>query len=376
MKVKSKALFPTVLQVLPSLHSGGVERATLDMVKGIAQNYPKAGNYVTSAGGPLVEEVCLYGGQHITLPLNTKSPFQIYKNTQRLVDVIKSHDIQLIHARSRAPAWSALKAARRQNIPFITTYHGIYNSNNPLKSFYNSIMARGDKVIAISQYVANHINTYYTHTYHSNVVVIPEGIDTDFFDPARINPEQVRSLRQKWKVPLDHKLVLLPGRLTRWKGQVVLLNALRLLNRTDMTVVFLGDDQGRHGYRQELEVLAKDLPVKFISACDVMPIAYAASDIVLSCSTDPEAFGRVTAEALAMGRPYIGTNHGATPEMCIEGQTGFLVAPGDSKALAEKIKHLFDAEISLASSARQHIVQNFSLDKMIKQTLELYQNAV
>ncbi len=368
--------FPTLLQVLPSLHSGGVERATLDMVKGIHQYHPKAGNYVASAGGVLVDEVNLYGGQHFTLPLNTKCPLTIYKNIKRLADLIKDQNIQLIHARSRAPAWSALRAARIVNIPFITTYHGVYNSNNFLKSVYNSIMARGDKVIAISQYVANHMYTYYPQ-FSSNVVVIPEGVDTDFLDPKKITDNEIKALKQEWKVPFDSKLILLPGRLTRWKGQEIILKALKLLDHTHLTVVLLGDDQGRHEYRLELDNLAKGLPVKFIPSCNKMPVAYAASDIVLSCSTDPEAFGRVTAEALAMERPYIGTNHGATPEMCIHGETGFLVPPGDIKALAEMIKKVLslssEDKCSLGQQAREHIVKNFSLDMMMKQTLELYQ---
>ncbi len=366
-----------VLQVLPSLNSGGVEMATLDMVKGIGAHYPGVGNYVASAGGVLADEVRSNGGQHVILPLNTKCPLTIYKNIQKLVDLIKAENIQLIHVRSRAPAWSALRAARVAKIPFITTYHGVYNSNGFFKSFYNSVMARGDKVIAISDYVANHIRNQYPHL-GSNVVVIPEGIDANIFDPSKISLDQVKSLRQEWEVPLDHKLILLPGRLTRWKGQGVLLKALRQLDHSKMTVVLLGDDQGRVDYRLELEALSKGLPIRVIVSYDSMPVAYAAADLVLSCSTDPEAFGRVTAESMAMGRPYIGTNHGATPEMCVHGQTGFLVPPGDANALAEMIQHVFSLpdDASLRDRARKHIIQNFSLDKMIQETLELYAKAV
>ncbi|MBY0280547.1 MAG: glycosyltransferase family 4 protein [Alphaproteobacteria bacterium] len=367
--------FPRVLQVLPSLISGGVENASADMVAGIKKAYPNAETFVASSGGVLVDKIFLLGGKHFELSLKDKAPWALVRNAFSLKSLIKKNNIQIIHARSRAPAWSSFWAARQTKIPFITTYHGIYNSNSSVKSFYNSIMARGDRVIAISEYVAEHIKQHYPNL-TSHIVVIPEGIDTAYFDPAEISVEAIDALRAKWAIPPESKIILLPGRLTKWKGQKVLIEALRQMDTTSLFGIILGDSQGRETYYQELMNQAKDLPIKFINDYHDMPTAYALADVVLSCSTDPEAFGRVTAEALAMGRPYIGTNHGATPEMCLHGKTGFLVPPGSVETLAAMIHYVLslpnEKGEALSVNARQHIFQNFSLDQMVNRTLSLY----
>lgn len=367
--------FPRVLQVLPSLENGGVERASVDMVSGIKKAYPGAETFVASSGGVLVDKIFLLGGQHLETSLKSKTPWSLIGSAFSLKQLIAKHNIQIVHARSRAPAWSALWAARQAKVPFITTYHGIYNSNNSLKSFYNSIMARGDQVIAISGYVEKHIKQHYPHL-SSHINVICEGIDTTYFDPAEIPPETPYALRAKWGIPKESKVILLPGRLTRWKGQKVLIEALHQMDCSNVFAIIMGDDQGREDYRLELENQAADLPIKFIGDYHDMPTAYALADVVLSCSTDPEAFGRVTAEALAMGRPYIGSNHGATPEMCIHGKTGFLVPPGNSETLAAMISYVLslpeEKRLSLSVNARQHICQNFSLEQMVSRTLALY----
>jgi glycosyltransferase involved in cell wall biosynthesis len=240
-------------------------------------------------------------------------------------------------------------------------------------------MARGDRVIAISEYVAEHVRQNYPRL-SSHVTVIHEGIDTTYFDPAEISVEAIDALRAKWEIPTGSKVILLPGRLTRWKGQKVLIKALRQMDTSNLFGVILGDSQGREGYYQELMSQAKDLPVKFIDDYHDMPTAYALADVVLSCSTDPEAFGRITAEALAMGRPYIGTDHGATPEMCIHGKTGFLVPFGNAETLAAMIRYVLSLHDgkrnALSANARQHICQNFSLDQMVNRTLALYKAAL
>jgi len=372
-------LFPRILQVLPSLESGGVEKASVDMVLGIKKAYPDMETFVASSGGVLVDKIFLLGGSHVEIPLERKTPWSLVRNAFSLKQLIKEHNIQLVHARSRAPAWSALWAARQSKIPFITTYHGIYNSSNSVKAFYNSIMARGDQVIAISEYVAAHIKQRYPHL-SSHVAVIHEGIDATYFDPAEISVEATNSLQAKWGIPEGRKVILLPGRLTRWKGQKVLIQALQQMDTSNLFAVILGDDQGRESYSLELKNQAVGLPVKFIKEYHDMPTVYALADVVLSCSTDPEAFGRVTAEALSMGRPYIGTNLGATPEMCIHGKTGFLVPPENSETLAAMISYVLslpeEKQISLSANARQHICQNFSLDQMVGRTLALYKAAV
>lgn len=371
--------FPRVLQVLPSLVSGGVERASVDMVAGIKKAYPDVETFVASGGGILVDKIFLLGGKHFEIPLDSKTPWSLVRSALSLKNLIKKKDIQIAHARSRAPAWSTLWAARQAKVSFITTYHGIYNSTNAFKSFYNSIMARGDKVIAISEYVAQHVKQSYPHL-SSHVTVIYEGVDTAYFDPVEISEESIRTLRAKWAIPEGLKVILLPGRLTRWKGQKVLIEALHQMDTSNLFAVILGDAQGREGYHQELKNQAIGLPIKFIRDYHDMPTAYALADVVLSCSTDPEAFGRVTAEALAMGRPYIGTNHGATPEMCIHGKTGFLVPPGNSQTLAAMISYVLSLtdkkKDTLSVNARQHICHNFSLEQMMSRTLALYKAAV
>ena len=367
--------FPRVLQVLPALESGGVEGATLDMVAGIKKAHPTAETFVASNGGILTQKLLILGGQHLKVPLKSKTPWRLIQNAATLKGLIQKHGIQVVHARSRAPAWSALWAARQMGIPFITTYHGVYNSNGYLKTFYNSVMARGDRVIAISSYVADHIKKTYPGL-SSKLITIPEGIDTDYFDPSHVSPESVDTLRQTWDIPKSHQVILLPGRLTHWKGQNVLIKALREMDTRGLTAIILGDDQGRTEYRKALEKAALGLPVKFIKNCHTMPAAYALADVVVSCSTDPEAFGRITAEALSMGRPYVGTNHGATPEKCIQGKTGFLVKPGNPKALAEILMSVLSLsqqeKDNLGRQGRAHICQNFSLKGMITRTLDLY----
>ena len=367
---------PRVLQVLPALQSGGVEKATLDWAKILCQ---KAPTFVASAGGSLVKQLEVSGATHFQLPLDKKSPWSLWLNARVLCQIIKDHNIQLVHARSRMPAWSALWAARRMKVPFITTYHGVYNSHNRLKRFYNSVMARGDQVIAISDYVAQHIQREHGDL-NPKVVVIPEGIDTDLFDPATISPDYVEKLKQKWEVPANKFLILLPGRLTRWKGQEVLIKALKQITDLPVHVVFLGSDQGRQDYRNLLHQQTQGLPVTFIQECQDMPTAYAAADLVLSCSIEPEAFGRVTAEALSMARPYTGTNLGATPELCMDGQTGFLVPAGDAGALAHAIRRQFslpiDQKTQMGLVARQHIIDHFSLEQMTAKTLKAYGNWV
>jgi glycosyltransferase involved in cell wall biosynthesis len=369
--------FPRTLQVLPALESGGVEKATLDWVRILCNRFPNAPVFVASAGGKLVKDLENLGAHHFTLPLNTKNPWKLWRNAQALQRLTQDYSIQLIHVRSRAPAWSALWAAQRLKVPLLTTYHGVYNSRNRVKRFYNSVMARGDKVIAISQSIAQYIQQQHG-SLSSSVTVIPEGIDTDIFDPEKVTVQQINDLCQAWGVPSNRFLILLPGRLTRWKGQEVLIKALRLLTDLPICAVFLGSDQGRKVYIDHLRQVSQDLDVRFIEECDRMPVAYAAADVVLSCSIEAEAFGRVTAEALAMARPYIGTNLGATPELCLDKQTGFLVPPDDENALAQKVQDVFhltsEYKQKMGFAARQHIVENFSLEKMAEATLKVYQS--
>lgn len=343
---------PVVLQVTPSLaHTGGgVERSTVDIARCLMESDATA--LVASAGGRLVHELTRARAIHHTMPLASKNLFVIQANARRLAQLIVGQGVDLVHARSRAPAWSALLAARRTGRPFITTFHGTYNTKGPFKRWYNSVMARGDRVLANSRFIAGHVVANY-NVQPSRIRVIPRGIDIDKFDPERISAERVIQLAQRWRIPDGVPVVMLPGRLTRWKGHELLLDALAELNRQKLVCLLVGSDQGRSHYPIELEKKVHRLGlsqiVRFCDHCDDMPAAYMLTDVVVSASTDPEAFGRVVAEAQAMGRPVVISDHGGTKEQIIPGKTGWAFEPGDSSALAKCL----EVALSLDSRARE-----------------------
>jgi len=366
-----------VLQVLPRLETGGVERGTVDIAVALARAGWKP--VVASAGGPMVREIERAGGIHVTLPLDSKNPIVIRKNIARLGEVIRAHGVQLVHARSRAPAWSAFYAARDARVPFVTTFHGTYNIENRFKRWYNAIMTRGQRVIAISEFIGQHVvETYGVPP--SLVRVIHRGIDVASFDMHRVSAERVMQLARAWRLPDGVPVVMLPGRLTRWKGQTVLIEAIAKLGRRDLCCLLVGSDQGRSDYRQEVESLVKarglDGVVRAVDHCRDMPAAFKLSDVVVSASTDPEAFGRVVAEAQAMGRPVIATDHGGAREILITGQTGWLVAPGDADQLAAALKEALSLDeqqrMALAETASAHIRAHFSREQMCDATLAVY----
>jgi glycosyltransferase involved in cell wall biosynthesis len=375
-----------ILQILPSFDAGGVERVTFETVTGLANN--RFGqHHVASAGGRYVRQLSPEITHH-TLPLQTKNPFTLLVNAKRLYDLIIRKSVLLVHARSRAPAWSALVACKFAKIPFVTTYHGTYNGSSRVKLYYNSIMARGDRVIAISRFILNHIEKKHP-TLTSKLMFIPEGIDTTYFDPALMTVDRINAARHEFDVPTDATVLLLPGRLTRWKGQAWFLDALRdradWMKSRNVYVVIVGDAQGRVDYYEELVTLADDLiakgvPVRFKTDCVDLPAAYALADIVFSCSIEPEAFGRIAAEALSMGRPFIGTNHGGTVELTGEGRFGSMVAPGDNAALLTEIERTLSCELEALRTrgalARGHIQANYSLDQMLRLTQELYESVL
>jgi glycosyltransferase involved in cell wall biosynthesis len=368
---------PTVLQVLPELNTGGVERGTVDMVGAITIAGGRA--IVASSGGRLEREVNRLGGRHITLPLKSKSPLTILANIRRLEEVIRENEVDIIHARSRAPAWAALFAARRTEIPFITTFHGVYNGTSYPKRLYNSVMARGDRVIAISHFVARHIRTIYG-TNWGRIRVIHRGIDTQVFRPDAVSQERVIHLATKWRLPEDKYTILMPARLTRWKGALTLIRAAALLQRDDIRIILVGDSQGRTGFVRELEstIAALDVAgiVQIAGHCDDMAAAYKLSDVVVHASVEPEAFGRVIVEAQALGRPVIATRLGAPPESVIHGENGWLVPPDDPQALADALTlalSLTPAEREVwAARATLHAHTRFSREQMAARTLALY----
>ena len=367
----------TVLQVLPALETGGVERGAVDIATAVAAAGWRA--LVASSGGAMVRELVRAGAEHVTLPLARKSPFALRANVAPLAALIESEGVDIVHARSRAPAWSAYEAARRTGRPFVTTFHGTYNFGNALKRWYNGVMARGDRVIAISDFIADHVRRNYG-VGDERLRMVPRGIDLEVFDPARVNSERIVQLAGKWRLPDGVPVVMLPGRLTRWKGQTALIDALTILGRRDVCCLLVGDDQGRRGYRKELERRIRtrglDGVVRIVGHCDDMAAAYMLADAVVSASLDPEAFGRVAVEAQAMGRPTIVTDHGAARETVLAGETGWLTPPGNAGALARALEEALaldaDARETLASRAMPRVRAKFSKQAMCDRTLAIY----
>jgi glycosyltransferase involved in cell wall biosynthesis len=368
---------PVVLQVLPALHVGGVERSAVDVATALARAGWVA--LVASSGGPMVRELERAGARHFTVPIDSKNPLVMRRNVERLAGLVREHGVHIVHARSRAPAWSARAAARRTGTHFVTTFHGTYSYGNILKRRYNAIMLQGERVIANSAFIAGHIREVYGLD-GARLVTIPRGVDVHRFDPGRVSAERMVQLSQQWRLPDGLPVVLLPGRLTRWKGQMVLIEALARLRRDDMVALLLGEDQGRSGYRQELLDLIQrhrlESVVRLVDNCRDMPAAYMLADVVVSASTDPEAFGRVAAEAQAMGRPVIATDHGGARETVLPGETGWLVPPGDAGALAGALEQALqlDAGIreAVALAARAHVLEKFTVERMCDATLGVY----
>ncbi len=330
------------------MNAGGVERTTLEIAEAIS----RAGGLalVASAGGRLEPDLKTAGGELITLPLNTKNPFVALLNAWRLAMLARKRNVGIIHARSRAPAWSAWLAARMTGKPFVTTFHGIYNGRTALKRFYNSIMTRGDAVIANSHYTREHILENYDVPPES-ITVIPRGVDLNLFDRAKVSRSEIEITRGDWGLAQDDArcVVIAPARLTRWKGQMVLIDAVKMIEARrpgGLKVILAGDPQGRHGYVAELKAAidAAGLGEVIVLAGHVsdMPTAFAASDIAVFPVIEAEAFGRGAVEAQAMGVPVIASNLGGYTETVIEGETGFLVPPGAAQALAGAIERTID----------------------------------
>ena len=388
-RVETARRLPVVLQVLPSLDvgGGGVERSAIDVAEALVLAGKKV--VVASEGGRQVYELERRGAKHIELPLSSKSPFVIRQNINRLRDVIAREGIQLVHARSRAPAWSAHAAAAASGVPFMTTFHGTYNFGTGffgnLKKKYNAIMTRGDAVIANSQFIADHIAANYDVP-AARVHVIPRGIDTARFDAEGFNVNRIIELASRWRVPDGNAIVMLPGRLTRWKGQLLFVEALARLKSCmgpddfRVTGLLVGSDQGREAYRRELEecIYENGLggDIRIVGHCADMPAAYMMSNVVVSASTDPEAFGRVVAEAQAMGRPVVVADHGGASEQVIEGVTGWRFTPGDPQAMAEALEIALaigdNARALLAECAAEHVRANFAKSGMCAATLRVY----
>ena len=367
---------PAILQVLPALRSGGVERGTLEIAE--AQIAAGFRAIVASAGGEMVPALEALGARHITLPLTAKSPWAMWRNAAALAALARAEGVALIHARSRAPAWSALIAARRLGLPFVTTYHGAYNEGFPGKRLYNSVMARGDRVIAISHFIADLIRARHGVD-EARLRVIPRGVDPRRFDPALVSAERLAALRAAWGVAEGQPIIMLPARVTRWKGQMVLVEAMAQLPG-DALALLVGDAAERPAFQAELQARIAGLGlqdrVRLVGHATDMPAALMLADVVVHASTDAEAFGRTVIEAQAMARPVIASDLGAPRETVAEGITGWRTPPGDAAALAAALSRalaMTDSErAALGARARAAVLSGYTTAAMQAATMATY----
>jgi glycosyltransferase involved in cell wall biosynthesis len=367
---------PAVLQILPGLVSGGAERGTIELAGALVE----AGwiSYVASSGGPLEHDIARAGATHLTLRLASKNPLVMRRNAAKLARLIRQLGIDIVHARSRAPAWSAWSAANATGRPFVTTFHNAYGARTALKRRYNSVMARGDRVIAISQFVADHVATSYG-VGPDRLRTVPRGVDLEIFDPNRVGAPRIINLARQWRLPDGLPVVMLPGRLTRWKGGLDFIEAIAMLGRADICCVLVGAEQ-RRGFGRELETAIREHGLaglfRIVEECRDMPAAYMLADVVVSASRNPEGFGRVIVEAQAMGRPAIATDHGGARETVIPGVTGWLVPPRDPTALAAAIGEALcltaEERQQLARRSIAHIADRFTREAMCAGTIRVY----
>ena len=381
----------TILQIIPRLDAGGAERTTIDVAAALVRAGARA--LVASEGGRLASELQAVGGVLAPFPAATKNPFAMALNVPRLARLIAEEGIDLVHARSRAPAWVALGACRKTGRPFVTTYHGAYSGRSALKLRYNSVMARGDIVIANSQFTADAIERVYPFA-RGRLTVIPRGTDLARFAPTAVERARVMRLREAWGVAPHERVVLLAARLTEWKGQRVLIEAARILKErgvADVRCMLAGDAQGRDAYARDLDARIRraglESIVSRVGHCHDMPAALVAASVVAVPSTAPEAFGRSAVEAQAMGTMVVVSDSGAAPETVLappqapaQARTGWRVPPGDASALADALESALmlgaTARDAIALRARAHVEANFSLEQMTEKTLAIYRAAL
>ena len=377
-----------VLQVIPKLGYGGAETGCYDVAHYLSENECKS--YIVTSGGELVKFVNKEKVKLIKLPVQSKNPLIILFNGFLLIFIILFYNISIVHARSRAPAWSCFLATKITGRKFVTTFHGTYNFNNKIKKIYNSIMLRSSLIIAGSNFIFSHIKDNYSEFLNKKkkLLVIFRGINVDYFDPTTKTEEEERKLRRKWGVEENRKIILLPGRLTSWKGQELFLDAVNLVNiqlgYSAFYAVILGSDQGRDLYKKKLIRLSEQYrltkQVKFIDHCKDMALAYKVSDIIISSSIEPEAFGRVAVEAQSMEKLVIASNIGGSKETVIDEKTGYLFKSSDPKSLSDKIlKALSLDDTSMKSigiEGRKNTVNKFNVEKMCFSTYSEYKKLI
>ena len=370
-----------VLQVLPALMSGGVEREVLD----IAEALVKAGyrSFVASSGGRLVSQLYQLGSLHLDLPLHSKNPLVMMQNIIRLKNLVKLHDIDIIHAQSRAPGWSAYYAAKLAKCHFVTTIHGAHSVGGAFKRMYNSVVTKGEKVIAVSEFIAEYAKNNYAFN-HQKLEVIHCGVNVHKFNYDNIDEKRMVELARSLRIPTNRPIIMLPGRLSRSKGHMLLLEVIKLLPPKSVTCLFVGDDKGHLSYREELQKKINEYGLNqnviITSNVSDMPAIYALSDIVACVSIKPEAFGLVSIESQSMGRMTIASDMGGIKETIIDNQTGWLIKPSNIDELLAKINQILamslGTRLQYAKAARKHIEKNFSLETMGKKIINIYEQVL
>ena len=373
-----------VLQVIPKLGFGGAETGCYDLAHYLPEN--NCSSYIVTSGGELIKYVDKKKVKLIRLPVHSKNPVLMIINSIILIFIILYFNISIVHARSRAPAWSCLLATKITRRKFVTTFHGTYNMKNSVKKFYNSVMMRSNLVIAGSNFIFSHINQNYSKYLNAKkkFLVIFRGINVDYFDSTTVLETEENDLISQWGIKKDKKIILMPGRLTAWKGQEVFIEALKLVNYQlgyeAFYAVILGSDQGRNIYSKKIKRLAEQYrlinQLKFIEHCKDMSLAYKISDLVVSASIEPEAFGRIAVEAQSMEKLIIASNIGGSNETIINGKTGFLFESGSPESLSKKIIEALGLDQSVLKSigieGRKNIIRKFNVEKMCFSTYSEY----
>ena len=373
-----------ILQVIPRLGYGGAETGCYDLAHYLYEN--NCQSFIVTSGGELIKYIDKKKVKLIRLPVHSKNPILIILNSIILIFIILFYNISLVHARSRAPAWSCLFATKITRKKFVTTFHGTYNFKNKIKKFYNSVMLRSNLIIAGSNFIFSHINTKYKEYLNikKKFLVIFRGINIDYFDPSTTLEVDENQLLLEWKIKRDKKIILMPGRLTTWKGQELFIEALNLVNKElgyeAFYAVILGNDQGRDIYKKKIKRLAEQYrlsnQLKFIQHCKNMPLAYNVADIIVSASIEPEAFGRVAVEAQSMKKPIIASDIGGSNETIVNNKTGFLFESGNSKSLSKKLIEVLNLDKStlnfMGIEGRKNIISKFNVEKMCFSTYSEY----
>ena len=377
-----------VLQVIPKLGYGGAETGCYDVAHYLPENGCKS--FIVTSGGELTKYINKEKVKLIKLPVHSKNPLMILFNTIALIFIIILNNISIVHARSRAPAWSCFFATKATRRKFVTTFHGTYNFNGRIKKFYNSIMVKSNLVIAGSNFIFSHIKNNYSEFLNlkNKLLVIFRGINVDYFDPTTKTETEEKQLLKTWGIEDNKKIILLPGRLTSWKGQELFLEAINLVNiqlgYEAFYAIILGSDQGRDLFKKKLIRLSEQFrvtnQVKFVNHCEDMALAYKVSDLVVSSSIEPEAFGRVAVEAQSMEKVIIASNIGGSNETIIDEKTGFLFKAGNANSLSEKILKVLNLDETtlkkIGIEGRKNIISKFNVEKMCFSTYSEYKKLI